>query len=81
MAITQPAWWKPRRAVMLTVQGMKHRIHVGAAPEEAIDDLQERWHKKIAERQAEPPPDEARLTADLESVAALGAVSSPEGAS
>lgn len=46
-SVTQPAWWKSRRAVRLTVQGMKNLIHIGAVSEAAIDELMVRWHAKI----------------------------------
>lgn len=81
VAVTQPAWWRRRGAAQISVQGMKHRVSVGAAPVDAIEDLLARWRTKIAEvrlpfvevGKGGPPiepalPDEAALSMDLESI-------------
>jgi uncharacterized membrane protein YdbT with pleckstrin-like domain len=47
VAITQPSWWKRQRAVNVMVQGMKHRLKVGAMPQSEVDILLARWHDKI----------------------------------
>ena len=47
VATTQPWWWKKRGAATLIVQAMKHRVHVGALPVEAIETLMTLWREKI----------------------------------
>ncbi|WP_227625005.1 PH domain-containing protein [Fimbriimonas ginsengisoli] len=51
MALSQPWWWRRRRSVTLSVQGMKHRLHVGALQESAVEELMARWRDKIDARE------------------------------
>ncbi len=46
--ITQPFWWRRFGVARLTVQGMKHRVFVGAISEEAVEILQDTWGEKIS---------------------------------
>jgi len=64
VAINQAIWWKRFGAVRFTVQGMKHRVHVGAMPEEAVDELMAHWKVKIESKE------NARLYAALAEEAA-----------
>lgn len=51
-AVTQPRWWRRWGAVHLSVQGMKHHVHLPAVPESAAEGLLERWRTKLAQREA-----------------------------
>ncbi|HWD40349.1 MAG TPA: PH domain-containing protein [Fimbriimonas sp.] len=51
VAINQPFWWKPYRAVSLTAQAMKHRISAGAVSDKAAEELRQRWVEKIESRE------------------------------
>ncbi len=51
LAVTQPLWWSNRGAASLTVQAMKHRIHVSAIPVEAIEELRAIWRERIEWRE------------------------------
>jgi membrane protein YdbS with pleckstrin-like domain len=47
VAISQPWWWKNRRAANLVAQAMRQKIHAGSLPESAIEELTARWVAKI----------------------------------
>lgn len=51
MAIQQPWWWLKRSAVTLAVQGMKHRVHVGALLQADVRKLELLWYEKIEQRE------------------------------
>jgi len=74
IAIRQPWWWIKRSAVNLTVQGMKHRVHVGALLEADVANLERLWHEKIERRESNKLYEaisqdaDSTLTGDLMSV-------------
>lgn len=53
VAMYQPLWWKSRKATAFSVQGMKHRLSVGAMPQGAVEQFMAEWLVKV-EHQNDP---------------------------